>query len=348
MEAIKVLTYNLCWGCMVADKTSKFDNTALPLATTCETLRTENNNQHVCLQNIAIFIDKTCQDYDFIGTQENGNWVELNNASTVLKGMGYVAHLTDNGKVKFVTYYNTNKYTLLGGKAGDLIIAKSSEQGRPYQILFLEDNKTKNNIIFVNVHNSHNNGRKRILENFKALSNGFIANGSTTIDLKSDYGNSDISSLIANKEFEVIMTGDHNDSSTKESNFHQGIKPFANSTYPNLKDINLSTQKHIPPKSCCDTTRAKKNKDFRYGDYILISDNLEFIMPNKIPDLNYDSSAYPTSDHLPVIAEIKYKSITPVLAKQHGCSSKTLVKQESSVKPVTSINYKLINFINYI
>ena len=189
MESIKVLTYNLCWGCMVADKTSTFDSTAFPLATTCETLRTGNNNQHVCLQNIADFIDKTCKDYDFIGTQENGNWVELNNASSVLKGMGYVAHLTDNGNVKFVTYYNTDKYTLLGGKAGDLTIAKSSEQGRPYHILFLEDNNTKKNIIFINVHNSHNKGRKRILQNFKELSNGFLANGSTTIDLKSDYGN---------------------------------------------------------------------------------------------------------------------------------------------------------------
>ena len=89
MESIKVLTYNLCWGCMVADKTSKFDGTALPLATTCETLRNGNNNQHVCLQNIADFIDKICQGYDFIGTQENGNWVELNNASSVLKGTAY-------------------------------------------------------------------------------------------------------------------------------------------------------------------------------------------------------------------------------------------------------------------
>ena len=176
--------------------------------------------------------------------------------------MGYVAHLTDNGKVKFVTYYNTDKYTLLGGKAGDLTIAKSSEQGRPYHILFLEDNNTKKNIIFINVHNSHNKGRKRILQNFKELSNGFLANGSTTIDLKSDYGNTDISSLINGNEFITIMTGDHNDHSTKESNFHQGLKPFSESSYQNLKDINLSTQNHIPPKSCCDTARAKKIRIF--------------------------------------------------------------------------------------
>lgn len=372
MDSIKVLTYNLCWGCMNADNSSKSDRTAKVLATTCELLRNTNNNNHVCLKNVAEFIDNKCQDYDFIGTQENGNYEVLNNTSFVLKGMGYVSHFVNKGRAKFVTYYNTSRYILLGGKVGDLIIKNSTAKGRPYQILFFEDNKTKNNIIFINVHNSHHDGRKRILENFKELTNGFLANGQTNINLKSNYGNFDISNLITDKQFKIIMAGDHNDHSTDESNFHQGIKPFANSKYPNLKDINLSTQSHIPPKSCCDTQRTKQHRDFRYSDYILISDNLEFITPNKIADIEYDSVIYPTSDHLPVIAEIKYKTVTPInpitsissvkkikptvfteLQSPKGILTTTGVTHNSHPPGVglesyvSGINFNLINFINY-
>lgn len=350
MESIKVLTYNLCWGCMVADKTSKFDGSAQPLATTCESLRTKNNKMHVCLQNVATFIDNTCKGYDFIGTQENSNWVELNKASSVLNGMGYVAHLTNNGTVNFVTYYNKDKYTLLGGKAGDLIIDSSTEQGRPYQILILVNKTTKQNVILINVHNSHESGRKLIFHNFKDLTYGFLASGRDVIDLQSEYGNDKLSQIINNKEFIAIMTGDHNDHNKKESNFWKGIKPFKESNYTNLKDINLSTKSHEPPKTCCDTNRKKNNLDFRYSDYILISDNLEFITPNKIPDINYDSSTYPTSDHLPVIAEIIHNPEQP--GKKPNASfkkpSKPLPKQPTPlVKQYGVDNLNFINFINY-
>jgi hypothetical protein len=332
---------------MVANNTSQYDGTAQPLANKCHDLH-EKTKQNTCLLNVANFIDKECHDYDFIGTQENGNWEELNSASNTLSKMGYIVHLTNKGMVKFVTYYNPDRYTLLGGKVGDLIIPSPKEEGRPYQILFFVDKQTKKDILFINVHNSHNNGRTRIKTNFRDIASGFMMKkGEQSINLESNYGNDDITSLIKDKTFYVMMTGDHNDhGNIKESKYWKGIKPFELSNYPNLKNIKLSTNNVEPPFTCCDTTRKKKNGDFRYGDYILISDNLKFIKNNTISTIEYDSDNYPTSDHLPAFVELTFNDNGSTNEK--GKQTERQSGNTTEKKEITD-NYepKKINFINY-
>jgi len=86
----------------------------------------------------------------------------------------------------------------------------------------------------------------------------------------------------------------------------------------NFKKLKVSTKGTTLPQSCCNSSALKTQKykagDNKYnqqGDYILVSDKLDFV-PGKgnvilqtLLDKNTDFEKFPTSDHLPVYAEIK-------------------------------------------
>jgi endonuclease/exonuclease/phosphatase family metal-dependent hydrolase len=110
----------------------------------------------------------------------------------------------------------------------------------------------------------------------------------------------------------VIMIGDFNDN--ENQNFWKGIQPFKYSDIPEIENIVVSSQGIKPPKTCCtpsnldgyyDLRENKKNYDIYLGDYILISDNLEYEKSTRIkPDFEVNALTNPTSDHLPVETEI--------------------------------------------
>ena len=89
----------------------------------------------------------------------------------------------------------------------------------------------------------------------------------------------------------------------------RGFKPL---TGISGSDSNVSNQCRKPPiKSCCAPVgnsskirTSPNNEDFAYGDYILASDNLRFVVNNIIPQkgINHDAALYPASDHLPVLS----------------------------------------------
>ena len=108
-DTLKILSWNICWGCMAADHTSKKDGTAYDLALECEKIN--KNNAHVCLNNVKDLLN--AEAYDFIGLQEATNWKMLTNG-TKLSNMGYVHHETkfkkETSSADLITFYNLVNY----------------------------------------------------------------------------------------------------------------------------------------------------------------------------------------------------------------------------------------------
>lgn len=328
---IRALTYNICWGCMLANKRSQFNKTSKALADKC--IQTKKaGGRKTCLQNIADHIDLASPDaqLDFVGTQESAKWQQLQRSSRVLRKMTAIHHLTANGVVHLATFYNHRRWRLDAVKVGDLLYTDSDkpgsdkpkpETGRPYHILYLtelSDPQTK--YIVINMHNGHFCGAKRIIENLSSsparaipMSNLGLLGGK---ELETKKESAIYESVIKGNTFQVIMMGDFNDGG--KDNYYKGIRPFAESGISELKDIRLSSQGHIPPETCCTPSRGtahirrglgKQAKREFIGDYILISKGLKYTEPSFVPTssgkIDYDARRSPASDHLPVMAVIR-------------------------------------------
>ena len=98
-------------------------------------------------------------------------------------------------------------------------------------------------------------------------------------------------------KYNVIVAGDFNDRGLK--NYWQGLYHFKHTNIPILKDILVKCEPE-PPKTCC---REKENVNPPYiGDYILVNSSLAIEKNNYIPT---SAHLFPSSDHLPVLIELK-------------------------------------------
>ena len=142
---IRILTWNVCFGCMSANNNSKNDKTAQTIALYCEHLHNKLGT-NVCLNNVTNLCNK--REYDLISFQEVVNYKIIYN---ILKNnnpnLNYIK--TSGGKESIVTYYNSIKFKLIGIKYGDLGI------GRPYHIIFFKNRINLKNLIYINLHNGH-------------------------------------------------------------------------------------------------------------------------------------------------------------------------------------------------
>jgi len=301
--SIKILTWNVSFGAMTG---SEKDKSAAPLPEKCREkgeFLYKGVKYTQCLNNVVETIDSHNYFYDFIALQEASNWNIIFSKSVKLKTMGgYVHHLAELEDM--VTFYDNIKYTLLAVKVGNLVPGN----GRPYQILFLQDNIEKNYYIFINLHNGHFVSKKQLVN---ALSNniniGFITNESNIhLDLTNQMLDEvDISNIITDKNFKVIIAGDFNDHA--KYNYWRNLYPFSKTIFQNLKNIQVKAN-NLPPPSCCISVnlffnKKKRNikKNIIFGDYILVSDNLSVVIDNRVlSNFNNDTSIFPTSDHLPV------------------------------------------------
>ena len=113
---LKILSWNLCWGCMKADHTSQHDVTARTLALEC--LKTKDTNN--CLNNVVKLIEN--DSYDFIGLQEAAKYEDIIAQSSKLQAMGCIHHaLTiNNNIIDLVTFYNHLKFKVLAVKIGNI------------------------------------------------------------------------------------------------------------------------------------------------------------------------------------------------------------------------------------
>jgi hypothetical protein len=304
-STIRVLTWNISFGAMTG---SDQDKTSLPLPEVCRSKLIPDDlgvSFTQCLMNVVDTIDKSAesQSYDFVALQEASNWNIIFSKSKELQRMrGYVNHLADLEDM--ATFYDANKYTLLAVKVGNL----APSNGRPYQILFLQNKQDNNYYIFINLHNGHRISKDQLEKKLSYnLNRG-------NIPIQISIGNpsyndgaheSDISDIINGKNFKVIMAGDTNDHGNYD--YWQGLQPFSKSDFYNLNNIIIKSTLE-PPLTCCSPLtswdkpiRTSIDDDNMLGDYILVSENLHVSVNNRILEcFNYNAEVFPTSDHLPV------------------------------------------------
>ncbi len=94
---LKILSWNICWGCMKADHTSHLDTTAQFLAEKCVEIQE-------CLNNVAKLINN--DKYDIIGLQEAAKYNDIIFKSANLQKMGSIHHtlLIGKNKIDLITF----------------------------------------------------------------------------------------------------------------------------------------------------------------------------------------------------------------------------------------------------
>ena len=325
---IHVLSYNVCWGCMSANESSENNRTAEPLATRCRDEK-KSTGQNVCLNNVVSII-KNAQPIDFLGLQEASGWHEIYE-KLKFPHLGFIHHTISLsfGDVEMATFYNTEKFKLLAFKVGNLVFPRGKEDGRPYQILFLQKKDSGNYFIVINVHCGHRNNDSASLQELLSQDITNLVDCTDTKEIHFENAQtkdlSDCSDLLEN-EYHIIFMGDTNDHG--KTNLWKGFNPF------NISPLNKKIKSdNEPPRTCCLISRYPPYS--HYGDYILISNNLEYLHENIVPEhnMNYDydesnvsysgMSDLPASDHFPVLSIIREKH----MKSKHGGGRKKQTKK---------------------
>ena len=275
-EIFRILSWNISWGAMTANETSKNDISAKYLAYyKCYNFGNVPNPS--CKDNVINYLKKLNSSFHFIGLQEAAKW---NDIYKELKNKYAIIH-SRSGIANLVTLYRNNIY-----KYKDHINDFIHTSGRPYHIILFKHILTNNNYIIINLHNGHNTTKNEL-------------------EITLSKGIDKIKSININKHYRTIIFGDFNDHGNY--NYWKGFYPFKYSKFKNLQNIKVKC-KYKPPNTCCigkSFLRTNINQDLYYGDYILVDNN--FTVKLKLPNpkiFNYNAHIYPTSDHLPIIGKI--------------------------------------------
>ena len=274
------------------------------------------NNINIYKHNVTKILEESMK-YDIIGLQEVHNYEDIIQNSLILSShvygvtrqMSYIH--SKSQKKNMLTFINVTRFKILAAIPGEIYI------GKPFQLIFLQERKTSEYFIIINIHNCKNvdiiRYKKMILCSKKYLmlifsetidiALGVIGrNDSMILNNIQNATKKNIQSIIKNKIFNTIVLGDFNDHNNKQE-FWKEFKIFEVSMYDNLKNIIVNTIDK-PPKTCC----FQKNNtlsDLKYiNNYISIdTSKLKYIINNAI----YTNNIY-ASDNLPVYAEITLKS----------------------------------------
>jgi len=291
----KVLSWNICWGCMEANL---FDKTGMKhdLATECSKLTDKpgfpptahnknlnGDNVTACADNMGGSISKFWNDiggYDLMGFQEASNFGNffLRSRGIVHSQIQFGADIPgvkytsgplegENKKAWLVSAWNRKKLGPFSFKAEGSL---TCDPGRPFLALGFDEAS----LIFINVHNTQP-GRAAMKPCFKMVFEQ-IKEG-----LEESFNEN-----YQRRTYRVIMVGDFNDR-------HEYIPGNKSMSLPWL-DGALKLRKPLL-KTCCSTKLSEDPKDA--GDYIFDSATTA---KNSIPS-SYDRKL-PQSDHRPVEA----------------------------------------------
>jgi len=303
--SIRVLTWNVSFGAMTG---LDLDRTSKPLPEKCRSkLITDDKGLSVtqCLMNVVETIDRSAisKPYDFIALQEASNWDIIFSKSKELQRMrGYVHHLANFEDM--ATFYDKQKYTLIAVKVGNLVPGN----GRPYQILFLQNKLDNNYYIFINLHNGHGISKKELESKLSDNLHTAIKPDINHLSFgKPNDVEENITDIINGKNFKIIMAGDTNDHG--KHNYWNELQPFSKTNFENLNKLIVKSTLE-PPKTCCAPINLTEKKvpirkniidDTMLGDYVLVSENLSVVTDNRVLlNFRYNAQEFPTSDHLPV------------------------------------------------
>ena len=285
---IVAMTYNVCFGCMYSDielddkgnvtktGTGVYDVTSRELIKTCTDKKNANENKNnVCLSNIQDVFKKAKLNFnglDLVGIQEASNWDKLIEKSPLLD-LAYINHKVESADM--VSLYNKTKFNLDAFIVGNLskeefISTKTNLKtdkrpfgilnidytrtcdGRPYQLLFLTYKSSNKKYIFINIHNGHDNDRKKLIQALAKEKRAFIPNAGTVsfknctyqedLEKKKDAMmdpttytiQEDYKTTIDANIYEIIFMGDTNDKKMKlwtaDTDAQMALQPVTSQT----------------------------------------------------------------------------------------------------------------------
>jgi hypothetical protein len=268
MSILKVLTYNVCFGCMLG---SEDDVSALPLARRCASTGDSPNR---CLLQVVSNIDRAgdlCGGLDLVGLQEASAWSEIKTRSRELVEKTPV--VTRVGKEELVLFVGS-PYRVLWKGDGEV-------SGRPLQVVRMTDERDGRALVVVHLHNNHRErGATELLQ--RSIAN--VAGVDAAVESS------------AGGDFTVICMGDWNDT----LDARRGFRPFLMcGCNQRIKDIAVSATSSIP-RSCCSTEVDGKRMKF-VSDYVMSNRRCRNQVPSQ---LLMDMMRHDASDHYAVLAVI--------------------------------------------
>jgi hypothetical protein len=287
MGGMNVLTYNVCFGCMLG---SAEDVSAQRLALRCASSGDDPRWPNKCLRQAARNIDvagECCGGLDIVGLQEAGSWRLLQERSRELFAKRAV--VTKVGPEEIVLFVDRRfEVEWLG---------EGEVSGRPLQLLLLYDRMDDAPVLLVHLHNHHRD------------------KGTTEVLLKSIASVPGLTETLsragADERLTVVCLGDWNDVAADR----RGLRPFALCECPQfLRDLTVSAIS-VLPKSCCSTdTSGSKTMPFS-GDYVMSNQRCW----NGIPDLLLDEMhRNDASDHFAVLARVEGAAPHPLVSVLRG------------------------------
>lgn len=313
---LRVLTYNLCFGCMSGDaKVARLDATGAPLAMHCAL----TGDGDTCLRQAARAIDSARPKPDIVLLQEATRHSVLASYSKTLSAMRGVASKADREES---AVYFSPKFTLRARVSGDAGIYP--ERGRAFQIVVLTRQDNGTTYIVCNVHNG---------QGWRYGKTNLCKNLSSALDTIKEMPTLTSSSAPP----VVVVGGDFNDVSG--ANFWAGFRPFDKSKISNGKLQHIKVQCSAkPPKSCCDaSTSAALSRMHSIADYVMSGVGSPAI--NKVV-----KSRKLASDHWPVLARISHAHDKSVAAKQTKHKNKFTHKIEKEIVKLTGQMSKLMGY----
>jgi len=227
---INVLTYNVCFGCMLG---SADDVSARRLA-----LRCGGGRPNRCLLQAARNIDVAgdcCGGLDVIGLQEADSWPLLREHSHELSTKRAI--VTKVGPEEIVLF--------IGERFGVEWLGEGKVSGRPLQVLLLKERVDDAPLLLVHLHNHHG------------------AKGATDVLIRSIARVSGIDEVLArvgsDERLTVVCLGDWNDVLADR----RGLRPFA--LCASVRGLAVSAMAALP-RSCCST--GGESMAFS-GDYVM-------------------------------------------------------------------------------
>ena len=340
LDDIVVLSWNICFGCMTHNDN---DKTGIAVVKQCKDKSTPHNDRP-CMNNLLDFISNipaiyNFPEYDFIGLQESSGWQKIiqdhRMQQLLITGSGYLNYVQGKSRSEdIITFYNANKYTLKAVKFGFI-----DHPGRPYTILFLTDKRTDLCYIVVNMHNDHNINKNDLSDHLSNnLQNAIKIDSLANVPIENlerliiQNKEEPIVDIISSKEHHIILMGDTNENTSQSRGsgkyWNKNFIPFSQTPFHEINNT-VVTCPNPPPLTCCGST----GKGYSLiGDYVLISNNLEFIIENDIPrEVKDNHMTNPVSDHLPALSIIK-----PLHKTYHKSSASSSIAQPSVGKASTT------------
>lgn len=244
-----ILSYNVSWEAMTSNTSG-----SLKLCTggTCKSN---------ILDNISFNIKKYKPEFAFFQeAAEHNDIMELFDDN-------YDNFVNTSGKELMLSIWNKKKFTLLKAIGGEF------EEGRPFAIIIVKNNKSNNSIALINLHAGHlPDTQKSIFDKI----NNFIKR--------------ELRYSIKKSITRVIMSGDFN-----RNVFEDNTSDYTIKFIDNFELKRTQNNKH----TCCSVLGY--GHKFNY-DHVLDS---KAIMTNKILGNSIKSYKYPASDHVLIVVNIK-------------------------------------------